>query len=221
MAISPGPKRDNVWAGANVETMSTDIVTYCNCMEEVRLRISLVQSILVRSVTTGHDGFDAELVFVQLRKTLEQVALASLAANRAKYSAAFASFATHWNATRMLKALEEVNQNYYPVPVTRNLLSTDEEGHRHWHLEYLTDGFLDKDEFVSLYNICGRILHARNPFDPRDPVIQLDYSVEQWVSRIQKLLAMHIVHLVDSDNFIVAIPNEGKVHAYPYRPVNG
>ena len=201
--------------------MNADIVTYCNCMEEVRLRISLVQSILVRSVTMGRDDFDAELVFVQLRKTLEQVALASLAANRTKYSAAFTNLARHWNAKRMLKDLEQVNPNFYPVPVTAKLVSTDEKGHGHWHVEYLAGGFLGKDEFVSLYNICGRILHAKNPFDPQDPVIQLGYSVEQWVSRIQKLLAMHIVHLVDSDSFIVTIPNEGKVHASTFHPVNG
>jgi len=189
-------------------------------MKEVRLRISLVQSILARSVTVGHVNFDTELVFVQLRKTLEQVAMASLAANRRKYSAVFTNFASHWNAQRMLKALEEVNPNFYPVPVTADLLSTDEKGHGHWHVEYLAGGFLSKDEFVSLYNICGRILHARNPFDPQDPVIQLGYSVEQWVSRIQKLLAMHIVHLVDSDNFVVTIPNEGNVHASTFRPVD-
>lgn len=193
--------------------MSPDVITYCNCMEEIKQRIALVQSVLHGSVTTGHDVFDIELVFVQIRKTLEQIALASLAANKSKYSAAYASFSTHWNAKRMLSHLEAVNPDFYPVPVTPQLVSVDDKGKRFWRVEPLADGFMTKDEFVSLYNKCGRILHARNPFDPGDPVIHIGRSVQEWVSRIQKLLAMHIVHLVDSDKWIVTIPNEGKVHA--------
>ena len=201
-------------------TMSTDIVKYCNCMKETRQRINLVLSILDRSVTTDHDVFDTELIFVQLRKTLELMVMASIAANRAKYSAAYTNFATHWNAKRMLKYLEKVNPNFYPIPVEAELLSTNEEGNNYWRLEKIADGFLTKDEFVSLYKLCGKILHAKNPFDPQDPVIQLGYSVTQWVSRIQRLLAMHIVHLTDSDNFIVTIQEGGEVHASTYSPVD-
>jgi hypothetical protein len=63
--------------------MNAEIVTYCTCMEEVNLRIGLVRSVVARSNTTGREDFDAELVFVRLRKTLEMIAFASLSANKA------------------------------------------------------------------------------------------------------------------------------------------
>lgn len=201
--------------------MSTEIVTYCTCMEELKQRIDLVRGVLTRAVTTAHEAFDTELVFLQLRKTLEHLAFASLAANKAKYSAAYASFATHWNARRMLRDLETVNPDFYPVPVTVTRVSEDGQGRSHWHAEPLTDGFMSKDEFVFLYEKCGRILHARNPFDTQDPVIQIGHTVEQWVQRIQGLLSLHMVRLVDGDKWIVQIPSEGAVHGHVCTPVDG
>jgi hypothetical protein len=51
-------------------------------------------------------------------------------------------------------------------------------------------------------------------FNPEDPVIQIGYHVEEWVSRVQKLLALHRMHLVDrSDIWVVEIPDSGNVHA--------
>lgn len=197
--------------------MSPEIVTYCNCMEEVKLRIGLVRSVVVRSVTTGREDFDTELVFAQLRKTLELIAFASLSANKAKYSAAYNNFATCWNAKRMLDDLEKVNPDFYPIPVAYS--GINKEGVKHFEL--LTEGFLTKDEFVVLYDKCGQILHARNPFTNQDAVIRLGYSVSDWELRIQKLLSLHRVHLVDSSNtWLVSMkePNDGKVHAYDAQP---
>jgi len=199
--------------------MSREIVTYCNCMEEVQ-RISLVQSVLARSVTTGQDAFDTELIFVQFRKVLEQIAFASLAANKVKYSAAYATFATHWNAQRMLRDLKKINPDFYPLPL--DLVSIGDKGtNRVIHFEPVFDGFMTQDDFVCLYDKCGQILHARNPFNPQDPVIQIGYSVAQWVTRIRRLLATHLVHLVDSDVWVVTIPNDGLVRASLARPTEG
>jgi hypothetical protein len=186
-------------------------------MQEVKLRINLVRSVVDGSVTTGREDFDGELVFVHLRKTLELVAFASLSANKAKYSVAHENFATHWNAKRMLSSLEKINPDFFPIPVQE--ASPKKDGVRHFEL--LSEGFLTKNEFVVLYDKCGEILHARNPFTARDSVIQLGYSVSDWGLRIQRLLSLHRVHLVDSPNiWLVSMkdPSDGKVHAYIAEP---
>ena len=72
---------------------------------------------LAGRVTTGDETFNIELVFVQLRKTLELIAFASLTTNKQKYSAAYANFATHWRVKDTLKALEKINPDFYPVPL--------------------------------------------------------------------------------------------------------
>ena len=39
-------------------------------MAQIRQRIGLVQRVLDRTVTTGEEGFDTEIIFVQFRKIL-------------------------------------------------------------------------------------------------------------------------------------------------------
>ena len=71
-------------------------------MERVRRHIRIVDRVLLREINTGDNDLNAELIFLHFRKALEEIAFASLAANREKYSAVRASFATEWNARRML-----------------------------------------------------------------------------------------------------------------------
>jgi len=196
--------------------MRPDTVTYCNCMEEVKQRIGLVKSVLVGLVTTGQEAFNIELIFVQLRKTLELIAFASLTANKAKYCAAHANFALHWRAKDMLEALGKINPGFYPVP----LESPVRQGDAIVHFPRSEGGFLTKDEFAALYDVSSEIIHARNPFSTKDSVTQIGYSVDQWVLRIQKLLRWHLTHLVDGDKWIVNISEDGPIYLYPGGPIS-
>jgi hypothetical protein len=89
--------------------MPTDVEIYCNCIERVRYHVSVADTVLAGKINTGHPDLNAELIFLHLRKALEEIAFASLSANREKYSAARAGFATEWNARRMLGFVEKVN----------------------------------------------------------------------------------------------------------------
>jgi len=177
--------------GAGSQT-NEDAVTYCNCMSQIRQRLALVQDVLQRKVTTGFEVFDTELVFLQLRKTLELIAFSSLAANKEKYSSVHRAFSTHWKAKNMLEAIGKLNPNFYPLPLLppRRLPNGVKE------FTPLADGFLTKADFEILYDKCSEVLHQRNPFSTSDPVIQLGYSVSEWIARIQLLLALHTIELV-------------------------
>jgi hypothetical protein len=95
--------------------MPTDIEIYCNCIARVRHHVGIVDTILAGKIDTGHPDLNAELMFLHFRKSLEEIAFATLSANREKYSAARAGFATEWNARRMLGFIEKVNANFYPL----------------------------------------------------------------------------------------------------------
>jgi hypothetical protein len=194
--------------------MNEETRLYINCMEEVRDRVNLVKSVGAHSITTGHQVFDMELVFLQLRKILELIAFASLTANKEKYSAANAQFATHWKAKLMLQELEKINPDFYPMPVGQPQLQAN--GVK--HCPAVTGGFLTKDDFEFLYDKTGDILHVRNPFSAKDPTLKIRYSTKEWVSRIQVLLALHIVHLVGGKKWIVEIPNAGAIRVYAAEP---
>ena len=133
---------------------------YVNCMEEIRDRISVVESIGQHRVSTGFAACDRDVVFLQLRKVLELVVFASLTANKEKYALAHAGFAGHWRAKRMLEELEKINPDFYPTPVAPPVLQAD--GIK--HLALVTDGFLTKEDFATLYDTASEFLHVSNPF---------------------------------------------------------
>jgi hypothetical protein len=183
---------------------------YVNCMEEVRDRISVVESFGQHRVTTGLQPCDVEFVFLQLRKVLELVAFASLTANKEKYSLAHAGFTEHWKAKRMLQELQKINPEFYPVPVSPPVLQPD--GIKHMPL--ITEGFLTMEEFASLYDTASEFLHVANPFTLKDRPLDLKYSTKEWVRRIKALLALHVMHLVDDQRWIVEIRDLGPIKLY-------
>jgi hypothetical protein len=186
-------------------------------MEEVKLRLGLVLSVTDGSFSVGREDFDGELVCVQLRKTLELIAFASLTANKEKYAQTHADFATDWNAKRLLTKIEKIHPEFYPKPV--EFAQQDPTGVKHF--AEVTEGFLTRDEFVTLYNKCSEVLHAWNPFRTDPKIVNFGYSIRDWVGQIQRLLAVHWMRLVDSENIwliCMQYPEDGKVHALTAKP---
>jgi hypothetical protein len=157
---------------------------------------------------TGDKDLDAELIFTQFRKVAECMAYAFLAANKIGYSKKHRDISTVWKAKELLKRLEAVNPEFYPVGLLEPLIYVP--GRKHY--ERAPDGFLTNEDFVTLYQGSSRVLHVRNPYSTKDPVINLKYTVQEWVSRIQKLLGLHFVQLVGGDVWLIQIPGEGPVH---------
>jgi hypothetical protein len=74
--------------------MADDIQIYCNCMERVRRHVHIADQVFAGKIDTHNRDLNAELIFLHFRKALEEVAFASPSANREKYSATRAGFAT-------------------------------------------------------------------------------------------------------------------------------
>jgi hypothetical protein len=199
----------------------SDIQKYCNYIDEAKQRLATIQQFTKGSAsisTLGRTDYDIEFVAIQLRKTLELIAFSSLIANRKVYSDAYTNYSKQWNPKYMLKDLEKVNPNFYPRPVY--CTEPDERGVK--HIEYIKDGFLTKDEFVFLYDKCGKALHALNPYSNAN-VVNLQRSVDEWVQRIGALLLVHRVTLVGTDEtWIVYLqyPLDNKVHAFASTPAS-
>lgn len=187
----------------------TDAESYCNCMEEIRCRVTVIKGVVNGSISTQYLAFNQELAFVQFRMILELMAFGSIIANKAVYSATYKKFSEHWHAERILKDLEKVNPHFYPVAL--GPCERQPDGVKHF--KGATEPVPTKDDFIFLYNTCGKMLHTRNPFTKEDPNIPLRYSVTDWVSRIEKLLSSHLVGLLDGNLWIVTIPSRGAIHA--------
>jgi len=188
--------------------MPTDQEKYCNCMSEVIARLGLVSSIGAKQTSIGEKQFDVEVAFLQFRKVLEVIAFSSLIANVKAYSAAHQKFTEHWNATWLLRDIQKLNPEFYPVPIRPPKKMPD--GTK--HCELLQGGYLTIDEFVVLYDAASNVLHSRNPFTTKSPVVRMPYSPKDWVSRIRRLIALHTIRLLDGGIWIVQAEEGKPIH---------
>src|SRR5687767_4269598 len=92
------------------------IKVYCNCLQSAKKRLELIEAITSGRLRIDNESIDAEFACLQLRKSLELIAFASIAAHKGVYSQAHADFASHWNAKRLMGKLEKLHPDFYPTP---------------------------------------------------------------------------------------------------------
>lgn len=192
--------------------MSSDEQIYCNCMERIRRRLNVLDDVLAGRIGTNKNSdVVAEIIFIQFRKSLEELAFASLSANKDVYSAVHAKFAVHWRANDMLNELEKVNPGFYPVAAE----PPKETSPGFKHFDRLPGGFMTRGEFAKLYKHSSEVLHTRNPYKEGDSTINIGYTVQEWAARFRNLIRWHFVTLVGGNVLLAHVPDDGAVHAYP------
>lgn len=164
---------------------------------EIKRRTAVVDAFLFGSAHALYVPTTVESACLQIRKILELIAFSSLIANKEIYSSEYKKFAEHWNARLMLKDLERVNSDFYPKPIIQKPSNTPGI-QSDWSDRQ--DDFLTKDNFLSVYEKCGGILHADNPYG-----VQTDYEkylkqLKDWRNRIVNLLNAHTIKLVNDKN---------------------
>ena len=188
-----------------------DMIKYCNCMEEIKLRITLIRSVL-RGTSLGREDFDYELVGLQLRKILELIAFSSLVANREVYSEVHEKYLHEWRTSRLLENIEKLNPNFYP----KSLSTSYRDSAGTSHFPESKKAFLTRNDFTKLLNLCSDLLHVWNPYSPKEKKIDFEIPVLGWVEKIQWLLDIHCVQLTNSENVLLVFMQEhdGNVHVY-------
>jgi len=199
-------------------TSEADKLAYCRGMDQVSRRLQLISALVAGRITTGDESADAEIGCLQVRKALEQVAYASLAASRDTYSQARPQFEREWSATKILERLEKLHPDFYPVAVSPVRLNPNRV-----HFELVADGFLTRDDFVFLYDKCSDAIHDWNPYREGPRVVELQRPIGEWAQRIEKLLAWHRIRLVGQADILVIhlYGPSGRAHVFTGSPTGG
>jgi hypothetical protein len=190
-----------------------DLRVYCNCLQSAKLRLALANKIVTGELRIDVDAVDAEFALLQIRKALELIAFAAVAAHKDTYAQEYADFATHWNAKKLLSRLTKLHPDFYPKPI-----SIERTGPKAVTLTHVSGHELTKDDFVSLYDICSKAIHEWNPYLPDPRVLNTGRPVADWLKRIHNLLELHAVTLLgNSTVWIVEFnnPTTGAVRAHP------
>src|ERR1043166_302234 len=98
-------------------SLDPDIEKYCGVMEEIKLRINVVNFFISGQGHALYQPPTLESACLQLRKILELIAFGSLVANKDAYTSVYAKFSKEWNAEDLLRKLAQVNPAFYPVPI--------------------------------------------------------------------------------------------------------
>jgi hypothetical protein len=190
---------------------------YASLMEEVKLRITVVDNIL-QGTTKLPLPPAVESVALQFRKVLELVAFASLIANKKAYASTYKDFSKEWNAKKLLQKLAKLNPQFYPVPVKQ--VKSDLPGIA-WKHEKITDAYLTKDAFVDVYQACSELIHTPNPYGKVVDLASYMAKFPEWRAQIMRLLNLHELHLFNEPGMHVCsmmTAGTDKVLVYTFSP---
>jgi hypothetical protein len=188
-------------------------------MEEVKRRIAVVQSFLAGQSKTIYQATTIESMCLQIRKILELIALGSLIANKSVFVEQNAKFEKFWNAKLILQDIERINAKFYPRPIKEVPSITPGVVN---DLVELKSGYLTQEKFLKVYEKCGKIMHADNPFGSKTIFEYYEKEVLTWLKEIMSLLNTHTIRLFNDKNMYLIHMKEDRddrVHGYTFAPV--
>ena len=173
---------------------------YHDCLYEIKRRIGVIADHLNKKTTERYLIIEVETICLQFRKILEKIMLMSLVANKEAYAEQNAKFAKHYHAERIMRDLERINPDFYPVPT---MLIHKENEYDEW--KNIESGYLTKDELIRIYEICGGMMHAQNPFSAVKPLEEIQQKFPDWLSKLCVLLNHHQIKLLGGKLMVVAM----------------
>jgi hypothetical protein len=175
-------------------------------MAEIKARSHLTKKVGEGRVAMFSQPARVEFVYLQFRKIIELIAMGSLLANAETFSQVQSNLQKYWNVKDLLKDIHAINPDFYPRPIIQT--PSNQPGVK---MEWLDqpDDYLTKDRFMTLYDKCGRILHARNPFAPERDHAKLEAACPKWYLWIINLLNAHTIRLVGDVNlYLIQMGND-------------
>ena len=204
---------------------------YCILLEEIKLRINSVMEIIDERKNKEQNlnmeemiqfHMKTEFICLQIRKILELIIFGTMVANQEVYKKTYSDFKNHWNVKKIMRKIEIINKNYYPVAMSFGDSKLNDDGINYTHeLNVLNTEFLTKEEFIKLYDKCSEIIHSPNPFQ-NNHLINFEKTLEDWMYKIVSLIYIHQIKLVNSKHtWLITLnysPN-GKINVQLLDPV--
>ena len=180
--------------------------SYANLMEEVKIRVAAMDLILGGQLKALGPKISEEFCHLQLRFICELVALGCLVIHGDMQGTQTSKVQKKWAADEIFQILETLNPRFYPIP----LAPQDIDGFPYPETIQLKNGFLTKQELITLYHECGTNLHRGQAKNILKGVKRPDFSViNKWRVKIIALLNRHQFTMSD-DRWILFI---GMQHA--------
>ncbi len=183
-------------------------------MNEIKRRVKVINSFLSGERNAMYNAVNIELVCLQIRKVLELIALSSLVVNQKIFLKKVNNLQKMWNAKYILSDIEKLNPDFYPCPIDEQPSEIAGGVNK---LVDVTEGYLTKDDFIFVYDKCGKILHAENPLGNGIDYKYYEKNIPIWMQKIRRLLNSHKITLLNDKNmYLVHMQENGKEGATVY-----
>ena len=192
---------------------------YAAQMDEISRRLESIKTISEISVEKLYLPVVTECIYLQFRKILELIAMSSLVANSQamqKMNRSIRKLGNQWNGDTILKQVQRINQDFYPVPIVERELHNSIAK---TELVEKQESFLTRKDFSLPYNLCGSLMHADNPLGGTTDYTKLWNEGPEWESKIIELLSCHKIRLVGQDGFYLVHLREQRdrrAHVYEF-----
>jgi len=167
---------------------------YAGLMAEVKERITAIGTALNKGHAIFPPLFIQEFCFLQLWMICETIAIGCLLAHEDINARSTRDIVNQWRASKIMSHLGRLNPNFFPRAITIHSMKIARSGLARIHWSPKDGGFLTKDEFVSLYNKSGDMLHRGEVKKlmkrPLPPLIS-PKEIGDWANKILALLDHH------------------------------
>jgi len=184
---------------------------YLRNMQIIKWRLNAIRDIQTGDRKTTYRMTNIEFCVLQIRKILELIAFSSLVSDADVYREKLSKIDSMWNARLIFRDIERIHPDFYPKPIR-----IDPKDKSIWH--DIEDGYLTKDEFIKIYDKCGKYLHENSPFMSNQEIDHMYNEVwnqiTDWGTKIINLLNTHIVCLYNqTDLFLIQMgdPPSGNI----------
>jgi len=168
---------------------NASLIIYLRCIEEAKHRLVFVERFT--SGVSNQARVDTEAACLQMRKALELIAYAAIAPHKTQYEAwrknavKNTDFRRDYNGRKILHSLATINPYSYP----KALIATLREGTRHY--DSFKGPYLTKKLYEEVYDMCGKLLHADNPWGVDKPYDEFRQRIPEYVNLTRALLNVH------------------------------
>jgi hypothetical protein len=192
-----------------LETMAL----YVSLMEEIKIRLEAID-------TAGRGGIALpkplirEFAYLQLRMVVELVSLSCLVAHGDIPATREAKLTTSYKPEIILKELERLHIEFFPVPVSLVTELPMHDGRRRLHFGDIDIPHMEKKRLGKIWSKCGDQVHKGSlkkllkggGSDPTDFT-----EVTAWAEEIRALLFFHRISLLDPRKiYLCTLSNPGK-----------
>ena len=171
--------------------LTEQMSTYVDCMREARMRFERAEDLSIRCLKRGEvNELDVEFISLQLRKVIELIALASIAAVKKEYEIIREKFSNDWNARLIFRDIERINPNFFPIPF--EISGVDE-------MKAPTYRCMNKEESLDLYADVSTHLHSRNRYAARLNYGEILGQFSKRMNLLKNLLRSFEAHTIPAE----------------------